>query len=223
MMKLGILLFETAGERLPGDPGYPGTFEFPVKYGVVEGSYRDLIEGSEAVKERLLRVALSLEKKGVTAIAGDCGLMALYQRELAEGVRVPVLSSSLVLLPLLQPLFAGKKVGILTGHSEILKEKHLRAAGAKTEGGQLAVWGMQTEPHFKAAVIDGTARADYERMKDDVFHAAGRLLSAEPSVGALLLECSNLTVFSGELKQKYGLPVFDVNTGIYMMREAAGG
>jgi hypothetical protein len=87
---MGILLFKTAGQRLPGDPGCPGTFEFPVIYGEAEGSYRDLIYGSAAAQERLVGAAIDLAAKGVSAIAGDCGLMAMYQREIANAVTVPV-------------------------------------------------------------------------------------------------------------------------------------
>ena len=62
-MSIGVLLFATAGDRLKGDPGYPGTFEFPVEYGIVEGSYRDLIEGSPDACRRLCEAAKKLAKK----------------------------------------------------------------------------------------------------------------------------------------------------------------
>ena len=93
-MSIGVLLFATAGDRLKGDPGYPGTFEFPVEYGIVEGSYRDLIEGSPDACRRLCEAAKKLAKKNVSAIAGDCGLMALYQRQIADSAGIPVISST---------------------------------------------------------------------------------------------------------------------------------
>ena len=65
-MSIGVLLFATAGDRLKGDPGYPGTFEFPVEYGIVEGSYRDLIEGSPDACRRLCEAAKKLAKKNVS-------------------------------------------------------------------------------------------------------------------------------------------------------------
>ena len=43
---VGVLLFEQAGERMIGDPGLPGSFPFPVRFGLVPGSYRNLIKGS---------------------------------------------------------------------------------------------------------------------------------------------------------------------------------
>ena len=87
---IGVLKFASAGDRLVGDPGMEGTFTFPVCYGTVPGSYRDLIEGSQEACTHLCKAASGLEKQGACAIAGDCGLMALYQAELASSVSVPV-------------------------------------------------------------------------------------------------------------------------------------
>ena len=110
-MSIGVLLFATAGDRLKGDPGYPGTFEFPVEYGIVEGSYRDLIEGSPDACRRLCEAAKKLAKKNVSAIAGDCGLMALYQRQIADSAGIPVISSSLLFLPFARMMIPTGTVG----------------------------------------------------------------------------------------------------------------
>lgn len=69
-MSIGVLLFATAGDRLKGDPGYPGTFEFPVEYGIVEGSYRDLIEGSPDACRRLCEAAKKLAKRMCPQLQG---------------------------------------------------------------------------------------------------------------------------------------------------------
>lgn len=127
---IGVLKFASAGDRLVGDPGMEGTFTFPVCYGTVPGSYRDLIEGSQEACTNLCAAAKALERQGAWALAGDCGLMALYQKEIADSVRVPVVSSSLVLLPMIQQMLGETlKVGVLTGHSLLLQKKHLEAVG----------------------------------------------------------------------------------------------
>lgn len=212
-------MFATAGDRLKGDPGYPGTFDFPVEYGIVEGSYRDLIEGSPDACMRLCEAAKKLEQKNVSAIAGDCGLMALYQRQIADSVGIPVISSSLLLLPFARMMISSKQsVGILTGHSELLGKHHLKAAGAE-DLDEIIIYGMQNEPHFKEVVIEGTAKQDYKRMKADVIHGVNCLKDRCKSLGAVLLECSNLAVFGAEITREFGIPVFDINTGVYMMQE----
>lgn len=217
-LSVGVLLFASAGERIAGDPGAPGTFDFPVEYGVVPGSYRDLLQGSDQVRERLCEAARELEGRGVCAIAGDCGLMALYQKELARSVHVPVVSSSLVLLPLLRTMLGGeKKIGLLTGHSQLLAARHLAAAGMEGDP-NLVIQGMEEEPHFRGVVLEGRCPQDYGLMARDVLHAVDRVLAREPELGALVLECSNLTTFAWEVEEHCHIPVFDVNLAIRMLR-----
>lgn len=221
-MTIGILLFASAGDRLKGDPGFPGTFEFPVEYGVVEGSYRDLVDGTKEACERLCKAAKTLEAKGVQAIAGDCGLMSLYQKEIATAVHIPVLSSSLLLVPLLRTLISDKDtIGILTGHSALLGKHHLEGAGIEDLEG-ITIQGMQNEPHFQKVVITGTDVQQYNLMKQDVFSGVEKLIHTcrgGGALGAVLLECSNLAVFGGEITRQYRIPVFDINTGIYLLKE----
>lgn len=218
-MSIGVLLFATAGDRLKGDPGFLGTFEFPVEYGIVEGSYRDLINGSPDACKRLCEAALKLEQKNVSAIAGDCGLMALYQRQIADSVGIPVISSSLIFIPLVKIMISKEQsIGILTGHSAFLGEDHLRAAGLQNQNG-IVIYGMQDEPHFKEVVIEGTTKQEYHKMKEDVLNGVRHLKESCNALGAIILECSNLAVFSAEIAKEYKIPVFDINTAIYMMRE----
>ncbi len=217
-LPVGVLLFASAGSRIVGDPGMPGTFDFPVEYGVVPGSYRDLLQGSDRARDQLCQAARALEQRGVCAIAGDCGLMALYQRELACSVRVPVVSSSLVLLPLLRTMLGGeRKIGLLTGHSQLLTSRHLEAAGIGGDA-NLMIQGMEEEPHFRDVVLEGRRPQDYALMAQDVLHAVGRMVAREPGLGALVLECSNLTTFAWEVEEHYHIPVFDVNLAIRALR-----
>lgn len=217
---VGILQFATAGDRMPGDPGFPGTYNFPVNYGIVEGSYRDLIQGSEAVRHRLENSAKDLESTNVCGIAGDCGLMALYQSSVADKVRVPVISSSLIMLPLVRRLIASdREIGVITGHSELLGQHHLEAAGVGYGDG-IVIQGMEEEPHFREVVIDGHGTPHYDTMRQDVLNAVKKLLDRAPSTGAILLECSNLAVFSFDICSVYGIPVFDINSAVRMLHEA---
>ena len=194
----------------------PGTYPFPTRYGVVEGSYRDLIEGSKTACKRLCETAQKLEKQGALAIVGDCGLMALYQNDIAEAVSIPVVSSSLILLPLAKKILNGKRIGILTGHSELLKPMHLAAAGVD-DSQQLIIQGMENESHFRSVVIEGTGLQVYERMARDVLHAVGEMLRKLDNVKLILLECSNLAAFAWEIERTYQIPVWDVNLAVQML------
>ncbi|MEW5919870.1 MAG: hypothetical protein AB1796_02740 [Bacillota bacterium] len=218
--RVGVLVFQGKSPRVPGDPGHAKTFPFPVCYEVVEGSFSDLIEGSEGIKNELLGAVKKLKAKGIWAVIGDCGLMALYQQELASGGSLPILTSALVLVPLLWNLVGRKgAIGIITGHAGLLQEQHLRAAGIGSET-HLEIQGMELEPHFREIVIEGGTALDVDLMCRDVLAAAGKLLQKNKGVQALLLECSNLATYSHALQEKYQLPVFDI-TGAALMLEHA--
>lgn len=217
---IGVLLFEQAGERMLGDPGLPGSLPFPVLLGSVPGSYRELIQGSPAARDRLCRAARRLAQEGAGAIVGDCGLMVLYQREIAQSAGVPVAASSLILLPLLRQLIGqDRTIGILTGHSQLLGYAHLIAAGASGLDG-LTIQGMEEEPHFRQVVIEGQGRHDYDLMRRDVLRAAEKLLGRGKPVGGLLLECSNLCTYAWELSQTFHLPVFDIGTAAQFLHQS---
>jgi hypothetical protein len=62
---IGILVFNGKSPRIPGDPGNSATFNFQVCYEVVNGSFKDLIEGSEEIKDKIVNAAVNLESKGI--------------------------------------------------------------------------------------------------------------------------------------------------------------
>lgn len=218
--KIGVLVFSGSSPRVPGDPGHAQTFPFPVSYEVIQGTFTDLLEGSEEIKSKLCKAVKNLENKGIRAVIGDCGLMALYQREMAESSSLTVLTSSLVLVPLLWHLLGQRGViGIITGHSSLLRDKHLRCAGISPDI-KLAIQGMEEEAHFREIVIDGGMDLSLNLMRRDVLAAAAKLIGNNQEIRAILLECSNLATFSSSLQEKYKLPVFDI-TGAALMLEHA--
>ena len=217
---VGVVVFNGKAPRIPGDPGHGATFPFPVCYEVVNGTFTDLIEGSEAVKDKLCHAVKNLEAKGIRAVVGDCGLMALYQQNMAASGSLPVLTSSLVLAPLLWNLVGRKgAIGIITGHAGLLQERHLLGAGISTEI-NVEIQGMEDEPHFKEIVIEGGIALDVALMGRDVLAAATKLMQKNKEIRAILLECSNLATYSRPLQEAFGLPVFDI-TGAALMLEHA--
>ncbi len=65
--------------------------------------------------DQFIREGQRLIRLGVSAITTNCGFLALLQPQLAAALKVPVLASSLVQIPLVQTtLPPGKRVGIVT-------------------------------------------------------------------------------------------------------------
>src|ERR671918_490531 len=112
---VGILMLDTRFPRIPGDMGNATTFPFPVRYHRVAGADPDLVvrRGAEGLLPAFVEGARALEREGVGAVTTNCGFLVKYQRELADAVRVPVFTSSLLLVPLVhRMLSAGRRVGL---------------------------------------------------------------------------------------------------------------
>lgn len=206
---VGVLVFSTVTPRIPGDAGHASTFSFPVRYQVVKGGFADLVEGGETVRRNLLDACLTLKKEGVKGILGDCGLMSLYQEYIGVETGLPFVGSALCQIPTVWQMIGGKgSIGILTGHSELLSQAHLRASGWR-EDIRLSIQGLQDEAHFREIVIQGGLSLDIQRMQQDVLHAACRLAEKTPDLRAIVIECSNLATYSRKIQEDTGIPVFD--------------
>lgn len=208
---VGIIVFDGVTPRVPGDIGHAGTLDFPVCYEVVDGvSFMDLVDGNERALAALIEGAKRLEAKGVKAIAGDCGLLARYQQDIAAALSIPFFSSSLILIPLIWRMQGQTgQVGVITGHSGLLKAEHLRLAGVEP-GTAIAIEGMENELEFRKVVIEGHPVLDVDRMRQDTLAVARRLAHGHPAVRSIVLECSNLPTFASDIQQEIGLPVYDI-------------
>ena len=115
--RLGILMLEARFPRIPGDMGNAGTWPFPVLYKVVSGAspQRVVAEKAAGLLPNFVAAAKELEALGADGITTNCGFLSLYQKELAAAVSVPVATSSLMQVPMIQStLPAGRRVGVLT-------------------------------------------------------------------------------------------------------------
>jgi len=208
-VSVGILMVKTGFRRLPGDVGHAGTWDFPVQYRVVESATPDKMMALQAsgLLDDFKAAALDLIAGGVDGIATTCGFLALFQRELAEACSVPVATSSLLQVPLAERLLpAGKRVGILTFSSENLHAAHLEAVGVAPD---TPVVGMPADSGFVTSIKSGDVVPRFEEMRAEVLAAAAELLRRHPDVGAIVSECSNMTPFSADIVERFGVPVYD--------------
>ena len=92
---IGVLCLESYFPKPPGHIKNPSSLPFPVLYEMIDGvTVPDLLKNpSLELLEPFLIGAKKLEREGVRAITGSCGFLALFQRELAAAVNIPVFSS----------------------------------------------------------------------------------------------------------------------------------
>ena len=219
---VGVLMLDTRFPRIPGDMGNATTFPFPVRYHRVSGAAPDLVvrRGAEGLLDAFIEAARHLEREGVGAITTNCGFLVKFQKQMAAAVRVPVFTSSLLLVPLVHRLLApGRRVGIMTVNAPSLTPEHLAGAGIGADV-PLAVLGMETEKEFTRVMLDDELELDVDAARDEHIRVARRLVSEHPDIGAIVLECTNMPPYAADIRRETGLPVFDITSLVRMAHDA---
>jgi Asp/Glu/hydantoin racemase len=213
---IGVLRFghpDAAGRQLSGAIWNPGpAFSFPVKGKGVSGADFDTIvkNPTKATLNLLIKAAQELEHEGVKAITTSCGFNAIWQGKLAESVNIPVFTSSLLLVPLVSRMLArGCKVGIITADKNSLTPKHLRAVGIDNSI-PICIIGMESEEELYNVVTGKKEVLDEKEFTKDVIKVARRLIRENNDVGAIVLECTDLSPFAEAIQRETNLPVFDI-------------
>ncbi len=213
---IGILILDAQYPCVPGNVGNASTFDFPVRYKVVKEASieRLLTKRDRSLLQPFLEAALDLQNEGVKAITGACGFMALFQRELAEHLEVPVFLSSLIQIPFIcRILPRGKRVGVISADSKALTAGHFEAVGVTGEM-PVTVYGMEDQPEFSQAVLQERGTLNSDLIEQEIIGVAKRLTQDYPDTGAILLECSDLPPYAQSVQREVKLPVFDFITMI---------
>jgi Asp/Glu/hydantoin racemase len=211
---VGILMLDARFPRIPGDMGNATTWPFPVLYRVVRNATPDLVvrKGATGTLDAFIDTARDLVRDGADGITTNCGFLSLFQKELSDALQVPVATSSLMQVDLVNRLLPqGKKAGILTISASTLTPRHLAAAGVPdstpvgtTEGGR----------EFTRAILGNELELDVELARRDNVEAALALCASHPDIGALVLECTNMVPYAADIRAATGVPVFSIETFI---------
>ena len=217
---IGILMLETRFPRIPGDMGNALTWPFPVLYKVVPGAtpQRVVREQAAGLLPPFLDAASELVRLGADGITTTCGFLSLFQAEIAAHVGVPVATSSLMQIPLIERLLPpGRRVGVLTISAASLKPEHLVAAGADPA---TPVVGTDGGREFTRAILGDEERLDVAAAERDILEAGDSLLAHHKQVGAVLLECTNMVPYARALRDRLGLPVFSIHSFVTWLHAA---
>ena len=210
--RVGILMLETRFPRIPGDMGNAETWPFPVLYKVVPGASprRVVCHKAEGLLDEFVDAASELVRLGADGITTTCGFLSLFQRQIAGHVGVPVATSSLMQIPVVERVLPpDKRVGILTVSAANLSEQHLLAADADPA---TPVIGTDDGSEFTRVMINDEDRLDVAAAERDILAAGDALISRHPDVGAVLLECTNMVPYARALSARLRLPVFSIYT-----------
>ena len=211
-ISIGVLALESYFPKPPGHIKNPSSLPFSVSYEMLDGiTVPELLNNPTGeMKDRVIDAARRLEAQGVAAITGSCGFLALFQREIASAVSLPVFVSSLVQVPLVHVMTAAP-VGVLTASAPALTQKHLENAGAGAV--PVEVQGLEHTSEF-ATVILRNARddMDLDKVAEEVIAAGQALIARAPEIGAIVLECTDLPPYAHRIQAALARPVFDLTT-----------
>ena len=212
-------MLDTRFPRPRGDIGNATTWPFPVRYRIVKGaeSRRVIGETDPALLTPFIEAAKELERDGVKMITTSCGFLACFQRELQAEVGVPMLTSSLLQVPLASRLMrADRRVAIITSRDQ-LTERHFTGTGWSPKDIAITVTVLPQDAQMTnvySSLVPEVARpvADQAVLERELVDAARQTIAEHPDVGGFVLECTNYVPYSAAVRRATSLPVFDLYT-----------
>lgn len=206
---LGIVMLDTQFPRPMGDIGHHGTFDVPVHQEIVRSVWPDKVVLSAAslrqarIVPAFQGVIRNLDRRGARAITTSCGFLVLLQKELQLVTKVPVVTSSLLLLPKL--LQTQQRVGVLTISARYLGAEHLRSAGVPKERlSDVVVQGVAPDSEFVTRILGNQPQMDLVQAQRDVAAAAVALKARAPDIHTVVLECTNMPPYIAAIEAATG-------------------
>ncbi len=215
-------MLDTRFPRFPGEVGHSETFSFPVDFECIPRASVGCIVVDQELPQELAEAfcegAQRLRKRGADLIATSCGFLAPLQGRLAEVSGCPVITSSLVLLPLLRTLYGpDAPLAILTFDDDRLASRHL-----PRNVEPLLIGGLDRSAALYRAIAEDLPELDAAEAQENALAAAQRLCSGDARPAAVLLECTNLSPYKPALRAALGLPIYDIVDAVLWQARAAG-
>lgn len=218
---IGILLLDVWYPLLPGNVVNACTYDYPVRHKLVPGANQTRMHsGDPTLLEELIKAGRELESEGVRAVVGACGYFAHFQPQLAEALDVPVYLSSLLQVPWIKTgLKPEQKIGVLCADKPSLTPDVLKKVGINNPD-SCVVAGLGDKPGFSAILKSDRGCFDNALVRKEVVEAAMELVACNPSIGAILLECSDMPPYSADVQAAVKLPVYDFITMINWVHQS---
>ncbi|MFG0261114.1 MAG: aspartate/glutamate racemase family protein [Novipirellula sp. JB048] len=216
---LGVLCWQQAGcprglqqlEMLTGNSTNADSYAYPVSFRRVPGANMEsvVLSPDSRILQAMLDAAQELIDGGATAITTSCGFNAIFQEEMAAALDVPVFTSSLLQIPFIRAMLGASKeeIVVITASGSSLTDRHFECVGVHDMQG-IQVLGLEDNRQWNKIFSAPEEAIDIEAFRSDLVQLACAA-SKQGSIGAFVLECTDLPPFAEEIRQATGLPVFD--------------
>ena len=205
----GVLMLDTQFPRWKGDIGCPDGWPVELRYQKVKGMFpKEIVRSSETLQQHdvlplFVKAAEDLMTQGVSGITTSCGFLVLLQNELQSRLPVPVITSSLLLLP--QLLAENAAVGVLTMDEHALGDAHFLAAGVLHKDlPRLRIQGVSREEEFASAIMENRLHMNFDTAQRSVVSAAVSLQKKSPELRHVVLECTNMPPYAKAIEAATG-------------------
>lgn len=226
---LGVLCWEKGGspkgleqlESLPGNSTNPATYPFPVLFEKVAGAnYQSVLVSPDGnLIGPMVKAAESMIDRGVKAIITSCGFNAIFQKDLANVLQVPVFTSALMQIPFIRASLGGKMLLVITASKQDLKPAHFNAVGlADMEG--IKIYGMEKMTEWSKISLTPDQPIALEKIENEVVSLAVIAKKEHPDSGAVLLECTDLPPFADAVRKAVNLQVYDLLTMVSLIHNS---
>ena len=210
---LGVLMLETGFPRPPGDIGNPASFTHRVIYRTLPGAIVSTIVTDQPLPDVLVsqfvNEAKALERAGATIITTSCGFLSPLQHHLQDAVEVPVITSSLWLIPHVRNLIGhDATIGIATFDAASLSAHHI------PDEGPVVVEGLKPEDHLFQVIKNNLPHLDQHKAQDDFDRLIERLFARKADISALIIECTNMPPYIDKHLKSLAIPIYDILDGI---------
>jgi hypothetical protein len=214
---LGVIRLDYTYPEVPGDIDSPLSYEYKVIYRVVPGLTFDMCQSGKLTPEvegELFGAVDWLVAQEVAGITGDCGFMMYFQDMVRKRSHLPVFMSSLAQLPAVTCAYSSEeKIAILTANGETLQKMHdliKSECHVDTDEDRYVIVSCKDVPGFEA--VEKGEKVDAEKVSPGIVAKAKEAVAKDPTIRALLLECTELPAFSDALRKETKLAVFDAIT-----------
>lgn len=217
----GLLQLETLTGNSTNQKSYP----FPVRLIHVPGACVETVitHPSEELLNEMVVICKELrDKEGIRAISTSCGFNAIFQQRLAEATNIPIFSSALLQIPFVQNMIGkNRTVAVLTANKSALTKEHFYACGI-TDEMHVEVFGLEDAKEWSKIFEKPNEKFDIEKVEQEIVDTAQRAISKNGTIGAFVLECTDLPPFAAKISEATKLPVFDFVTMIGQVALALG-
>ncbi|WP_436258124.1 hypothetical protein [Mesorhizobium caraganae] len=143
-------------------------------------------------------------------ISADCGFFIRHQAVLSAAVDVPVVTSSLLLIPaLLRQLAPQKKLAVISADSRYCTVD-LFGIENPTDRARVVVGGIEEGQYVKNALARPFIQTDLEQIEQEVGACIEQLRTRHPSIAMLLFECTGFPCVAAAIRRTTLLPVYDI-------------